>query len=107
MKTYEYFFHCDVASAGGGEVVSVVAQLLVQRNSHGGVNAGGSAGERCRWRTDGVLHGVEPHAAEGAEALRPQRRREHRSSGWELRSRERNRERRSLASREQTEHEAR
>ena len=40
MKTYEYFFHCDVASAGGGEAVSVVAQLLVQRNSHGGDTAG-------------------------------------------------------------------
>ena len=44
MKTYEYFFHCDVASAGGGEVVSVVAQLLVQRNSHGGGSAGDARG---------------------------------------------------------------
>ena len=85
MKTYEYFFHCDVASAGGGEVGGgerSCAILLVRRISHEGESAGDAAGEFLR--TDGVLHRVEPHAAEGAEALRTQRRREHRSSGCEL-----------------------
>ena len=69
---------------GGGELVAHWLHGAKCCTCTGARGRRGGTPPQKIWRTDGVLHGVEPHAAEGAEALRPQRRREHRSSGREL-----------------------